>query len=433
MVCHDFPPTMVGGVLRPLKFAKYLPSFGWRPWVLTHRNSSPFLHDEGLLNELPKEAEVVTTEPYVPAFLVRWVRRRDTVASRLIEEEASHAPAASSVESLRRRIWSRAFMWARKYVFVPDRERLWKRTAVAEAGKIFASCKMDALYTTSPPYSVHLIGLAIKRRYGLPWIADFRDQWATNVGFNPFLKNPYRRWREQRMERRVVEAADWVVAVTEPAAEDFRSRYPQHASKICVLPNGFDEADFGSMDGVDQDRDKFRVRSFGSIGSGRRPDAVLQAFEGLRGSPVWRDLEVEFFGLFGYDQKPWREVLKDKVRFVRHIPHAEVAREMRKAGALFVFQCVRGSANFAVPGKLYECGRAGVPVIGVVEGGPTKDIIERYGLGQACYSEDASAIAGALQEAHAMWRRGARTQPAKDFFKVFDRKETTRNLAALLS
>jgi glycosyltransferase involved in cell wall biosynthesis len=421
---------MVGGVLRPLKFAKYLPSFGWKPLVLTHRNASPLLRDEGLLSELPEEAEIVTTAPYIPAFLVRWVRRRDTVASRLLEEAVSQA---SSVKPLRQRIWSKAFLLVRKYIFIPDRERLWKRIAVAEARKIFASCKVDALYTTSPPYSVHLIGLTLKRRYGLPWIADFRDQWATNVGFNPFLKNPYRRWREQRMERRVVEAADWVVAVTEPAAEDFRSRYPQHASKIRVLPNGFDEADFGSTDGAGQDRDKFRVRSFGSVGSGRRPGAVLQAFEGFRGSPGWRDLEVEFFGLFGYDQKPWREVLKDKVRFVRHIPHAEVAGEMRKAGALFVFQCVGGSANFAVPGKLYECGRSGVPVIGVVEGGPTEDIIERYGLGWACYSEDASAIAGALQKAYEMWRRGERTQPAKGFFEVFDRKEITRSLVALLS
>jgi glycosyltransferase involved in cell wall biosynthesis len=434
MFCHDFPPTMAGGVLRPLKFAKYLPGLGWRPVVVTHRDEMAPMTDDAMLAELPPQALVLRTPPYVPRLLLATARQSAPAPA----AGAAAAPARAGVAArLKRAVAGAGVSALRTYWLVPDRAVLWSRAALARAEAFLQTDRAHAVYTTAPPNSTHLLGLAMKRRHGLPWVAEFRDHWVGNEGYYPHLRHPYRRWREERMERSVVEAADWVVSATEPATRDLARRHPRHAAKFVTLSNGFDEADFAGSDGVPMDRETFRVRSFGSVGAGRPVEGLLEGLRRFAARNPDVPLRMEFFGQFGHDRQPWSEALGERVSWHGAVPHEQVPAGMRAAALLLVVQGAEqmgGSDTFAVPGKLFECARAGRPILGLVGSGPTRDLIERHGLGWTCPVDDAAGVEAILERGARAWRQGG-AEPsagADEFRRRFDRRSLTQDLVRLL-
>src|SRR5690349_6471236 len=67
IITYYWPPLGGSGVQRWLKFARYLPEFGWTPVVFTPENPSLPIRDESLVKQQPASLEVVRTpiwEPY---------------------------------------------------------------------------------------------------------------------------------------------------------------------------------------------------------------------------------------------------------------------------------------------------------------------------------------------------------------------------------
>src|SRR5512143_256797 len=71
IVTYYWPPSGGSGVQRWLKFVKYLPSFGWQPYVFTPENPSVEIRDESLLKDIPPEAEVIRLPIWEPYGLFR--------------------------------------------------------------------------------------------------------------------------------------------------------------------------------------------------------------------------------------------------------------------------------------------------------------------------------------------------------------------------
>ncbi|HSG99209.1 MAG TPA: glycosyl transferase, partial [candidate division Zixibacteria bacterium] len=59
LICYYFPPWGMGGVQRPLKFAKYLGEFGWDLTVLTAAGAAYYKTDDTLLTDLPQTVRVI--------------------------------------------------------------------------------------------------------------------------------------------------------------------------------------------------------------------------------------------------------------------------------------------------------------------------------------------------------------------------------------
>ena len=167
MVAYQFPPVGGSGVQRSAKFAKYLPLFDWEPVVLTRDAKKMILRDESLLKEIPAYIEIIRT----PA--------RDLT------------------------IFPSIFCKMGKFVawklLIPDGEVLWMKKAVDAAVRRVEMGDIKAIYTTSYPYSDHLLGLEVKKRFpGIPWLADFRDEWTNN----PYLlDNPHYTYRMKNQWR----------------------------------------------------------------------------------------------------------------------------------------------------------------------------------------------------------------------------------------
>ncbi|MGD1049406.1 MAG: glycosyltransferase, partial [Candidatus Krumholzibacteriaceae bacterium] len=221
MLCYHFSPAVSGGVERSARFARYLPEHGWTPFVVTtNRWGTPGGED----NRVLRVGELFRG------------RRRRAAGGGGTGTAAGPSPAAQA-RSARRAPFVR---FAEKWLLVPDKHVRWTAMALLPARGKLGRGGADAIYTTSPPASAHVLGLILKRLTGKPWIMDLRDPWTLEP-LNWYLRAGGARLSlERRIERICFGGADAIIATTEEAALEYRELYPGCAGRIHWIPNGFD-------------------------------------------------------------------------------------------------------------------------------------------------------------------------------------------------
>ena len=169
IVTYYWPPSGGGGVQRWLKFAKNLQEFGWEPIIYTPENPNVPVYDESLLSEIPKDITVLSQPIREPYKLARFFSGGN----------ASNRMGASGNAEKKPSFLQRMALWVRGNMFVPDARILWVKPSVKFLANWLESNPVDVIITTGPPHSMHLIGLALKRKNeNLSWAADFRDPWS---------------------------------------------------------------------------------------------------------------------------------------------------------------------------------------------------------------------------------------------------------------
>jgi len=322
--------------------------------------------------------------------------------------------------------------WVRATFFIPDARRYWKRPALAEAEKILRSEKIDLILSSAPPYTCHLIGMTLKRRHAVPWIADFRDSW---VGW---LSTPTRWWLPDRidrhLERSVLMHADRIVSVSNGVKKDLLSRNPKiPADKWSIIPNGYDGSDFDGITSTPQ-RDRFVLTYAGSLYGKRNPSTVLKAAESLIANhPEFREkLLIRFVGRVDPQYLDAFRKLGDAFEHVPYVPHRESLGHLLNASALLLVIDDAASASSIVTGKLYEYLRAAKPILAVAPGGEAADLIRGLGAGRVVSPDDPAAVEKTLLDWMRLWEAGKPIPCAsgRDIDR-FERKALTGELTAL--
>lgn len=410
VVAFHYPPDNSStGVLRTLKFTRYLLDHSWRSIVLTVPDALYHNRDERLLAEVPPEIEVVR----VPC---RDVKDQWGIRGRY--------PA---------------------WLAVPDRYGSWRRPAVQAGLEIIARNKIHALYTTYPVPSAHLIGLRLKRKSGLPWIADFRDPWAGGGGKG--IRYRVEAW----LESQVVREADLLLANTEVAREDFLARYPSLSpEKVVTLPNGYDEEDFPPELCQRPAAQPFTIVYPGSIDPlNRSPLPLIQAVGQLlstgRLSP--EGIRLHFLGAGAGLRQSW---FVDAVRAagLEHvvtgvegrIPYAESLKILAGAGLLVVLneplgparETELGYSRLMIPAKVYEYLRLGRPFLALCSEGAVPRFLDQFAAARWCAPTDIDGIADRIMTAKAVHDRGEVINIPPDDIAAFERRVLTAKLKALL-
>lgn len=420
-VTYYFPPSGGSGVQRSLKFAKYLPEFGWRPTVLTvrpERASWPD-PDPDSVADIPGGTPVERTGAWDPyAGYARLLRRKkqDVVTVGFTGE----AGAAS------RRRFAR---WIRANLFLPDARIGWVPFAAARAQKLLRQ-PFDAILTTGPPHSTHLVGLAARR--GTPWLVDLRDPW-TEIDFREALPmTAPARALDALLERRVLRRANGV-SVVSPGMQ--RRLVERGYAAPALIENGFDPADFAETPERGVAQDAFVVAHVGYMNRARNPEALWKALS----DPAldWPRLRLRFTGqvdsaVLASASASCAGVPVDALPYV---PHREAIARMREA-ALLLLSINRVPGAEGIPtGKLYEYLASGRPVLalGPVNGDAAR-ILEETGGGRLFDFEDAAGVRAFLRRHYEAWRAGAPMQGASpDRILRYSRREQAGRLAALLS
>jgi glycosyltransferase involved in cell wall biosynthesis len=331
------------------------------------------------------------------------------------------------------------------WLAVPDRYWPWYFAGVRAGTSAIRRRRLDALYSTFPQPTAHLIALRLKKRFGLPWIADFRDPWVE--GSMP----RWRRWLEGKMEGAVIRAADRVICNTPAMRRDFVERYPTvDSARFVTITNGYDEADFAQL--VPERIAKFQILHPGEINIVHRDPAGL--LRGVRcaldhGWLDQNDLQLTFLGAGSYGDSPrFRQELADlglqhAVEIV--VPRVPYQHALaRTAGADVVVllsenldgargEGVRSYTRLCVPAKLYEYLRLGRPILALVSEGSVKELLEQTRTGDPIPPMDIERIARALARYYAERSATPRgVQPAGAAVAVFNREHLTRVLARQL-
>lgn len=357
IITYYWPPAGGAGVMRWAKMTKYIAHYGWEPVVYTPSNGETGVFDESLLGEIPATTTVVKTpiwEPYTlyKAFLGR--KKKDKLYSGFINEKKK--------ASLSQRI----SVFIRGNFFIPDARMFWIKPSVKFLKKYLAENPVDAIISTGPPHSMHLIAEKVHRATGIPWIADFRDPW-TNIDFYQDLN--LSAWADRRhhtLELKVLNHASKIVTVTWRSRDEFRQLSGRE--DIVVIPNGFDDADFPPDQRGPLDED-FTIVHIGSMNKDRNPEVFWKATQqALEESTELRSkLKIRLVGPVDFSVRSSVENfgLQPYTEFIEFIPHDQAVKLQQQSQVNLLVINNSPNSRTIIPGKLYEYLGSGRPLLGV--------------------------------------------------------------------
>jgi glycosyltransferase involved in cell wall biosynthesis len=400
-ICYYFPPSGGPGVQRGLKFARYLPEFGWEPMILTVRENAHFpVRDESLLHEIPAGLRLQRTR--CPEFYGLY--------RGLTGQKHSAGLDITSQSETERKPLRRMLRWLRAAVFIPDGRAAWTPFAVRAGLRMIRDEGVDLVFSSGPPFTCHVIGRSLSRKSGLPWVADYRDPW-TEATFYP-RRPAFARALDARLEASCVREATRNVVVGETMAEEFRRRYPGiPRQRFVVIPNGYDEADFAGV--PYQAPPLFRITHTGSIFQTRAPEALLAAIARLaRDEEGFADSAR--LCLAGRLDEALRQRLHtrplDRVtELPGYLPHGDSVRLLRRSNLLLLLIGADARARGMLTGKLFEYLASGVPILALgPRDGDAARLIERTGAGWTLDPSQTTEIHGLLLS---LWREQKAAPP----------------------
>lgn len=417
IISYYWPPNGGAGVYRWLKMSKYLPEFGWQPVVYTPENPEVVADDPGLLKDVRAQVEVLKRPIAEPFSLYKRFTGR-AQDERVQTAFLSEKHAGGWKEDLA--------LWVRSNFFIPDARVWWVKPSIRFLKDYVKQHPVDAIISTGPPHSMHLIAQGLKRATGLPWIADFRDPWTGIDFYGQLSLTGWADRRHHRMEREVLAGADRVVTVSWSWAKDLEVLGAQHVE---VITNGYDRDDV-PQDPVPVD-DRFSLVHIGSMSATRDLPGLWKALAAIgQQDPAFRERFVlRFVGPVDHSvvESATAAGLGDHIERMGRVSHAEAMHQMQRARVLLL--PINDTPNSAgiLPGKLYEYLSVGRPILAV--GPSTADVTRVLGDAHPVFPY-------APDPAHHTRIRALfdRTTPfTGQGIERFDRRELARSMATLLS
>ena len=414
MIVPFFPPMAGGGVYRPLAFVRYLSRYGWDPTVVAPSADAYWIRDERLLERVPPSVPVVRTPIWSGQALLAWMRGG-----------RAHRAKRSS----------RGFGIARGAaagILVPDSYVGWYPGAMRAARRLLCDGAYDAIYSTSPPETSHLIGRALHRHSGLPWVADFRDPWINLHLLRP--PTPVHAALHRRLESSVCRHAS-VVVTTRWHEALLRDAYPE--ARVTRIANGYDAEEIDSLTTAAPTGDRFRIMHAGMLAQRRTVIPFLREVgRFLEKRPEARErLSVVFAGPRedANDRAVEELAMGDIVEFRGAMPHEDALREQKASHVLLLLKHDNPVYTGIVPGKLYEYIGLRRPILALGPSGEALDLVESLGRGETADSSQPGMVAERLERLYDHHRAGT-LEKHYDLSEhpELDRSLLTGALAALL-
>ena len=404
MIAYHFPPLRgSSGIQRTLRFVQHLPALGWEPIVLTAREHAYDETGEDLLAELPPNLHVIRA---------------------IAPNTARHLAIAGRYPAALAR---------------PDRWKLWAFFASLAGRQAIAELRPDAIWSTYPIATAHVIGASLQRSSGLPWVADFRDPMAQEG----YPSDPKTWDAFLAIESRAVSRAARCVFVTPSALSVYRERYgPEAAERFELIENGFDEASFAEIEGSRSIRDPLAAGRVTLLHSGivypseRDPTALFKALGSLRRRGELRPEDVGIRFRAPVHEEMLRalaiaEGLEDLIDVAPPIPYKDALAEMLRADGLLVMQAA--NCNEQIPAKVYEYLRARRPILGLADPkGDTGRTLIKAGVAHVGPLEDPAAIEQLLRHFVSDIRSGSAAVPSEAVLVEASRTRKSERLANLL-
>jgi glycosyltransferase involved in cell wall biosynthesis len=421
LLCYFYPPLAGGGVHRALGFTRWLPEHGWDCTVVCAGPEDYWVRDETLEGRVPPGTEVIR----VPggSALSGWLR----MARGLGRTRWGPAGQRSGAVFGGLRALS-------NWMLLPDSYVGWAARARRAAARRLERGDVAAVLSTSPPDSVHLAAAPLARRFGLPWIADFRDAW---VGLH--YRRPPTSWhraRQRELERRVLRGADLELAVTRTHADEIERDAAARPRRVVYLPNGY-EPDASPPESVRRDSEHFQLVFTGMLSLMPDAETLFEALHQLfaRRPEARRRIRVRIAGPFEveYEDRMVALGLKGIVELSGPVAYAE-ARALQRGADLLMLWTPSGCHN-CVPGKVYDYLDSGRPLLALIEpGDELANLVSRAG-GVRLAPGDREGLSAEIERRYLAWKeRSGVPEPAHrpEWLDEHARSSLSARLATLL-
>jgi glycosyltransferase involved in cell wall biosynthesis len=419
IITYYWPPAGGPGVQRWLKFVKYLPDFDVQPIVFVPENPTYPIVDSNLVAEVSDKAIILKTPIFEPYQLASFLSKNKTkkISSGIIPNQKKQS------------FLEKVMLWVRGNLFIPDARVFWVKPSVAYLEKYIRENEIDTIITSGPPHSLHLIGLELKQKMNLKWLADFRDPWTT-IGYHKSLRlSQYAAKKHKQLESQVLNSADTIIVTSKTTKAEFQALTTK---PIEVITNGFDveKVDKQSLD------TKFSLAHIGSFLSERNPKIVWESLVELCTEiPDFKShLEIKLIGAISQEVLDTIEQfgLNSFLNNLGYVSHAEAVAHQRKSQVLLLIEINSDETKSILPGKLFEYMVSERPILAI---GPKDsdfaEIITNTNSGVFFEYSEKAKLKQTIQEYYNQFLVG-KLQSHAVGLQQYSRKNLTQQLVALL-
>ncbi len=402
VITYYWPPSGGAGVQRWLKFSKYMPQSGIEPFILTvdPKYAAYPQKDPDLLKDISPGLEIYYTPS--PTGIFRAYRKLTG---------KSEVPYGGFVNESNPGFIQHILRFIRGNFFLPDARRGWNSYAIKAAIKIIENKKIDTIITTSPPHSSQLIGLKLKKKLGIKWIADLRDPWTNIYYSDKIFQTLPAKLINRQMESRVLNGADRVIATCNTTRDVFRSKREQSPENVITITNGFDPDDFDYGKIIPR---KFTITYLGTLAGNYDIEVFIKGIDHFNRKEK-ADVTLQFIGKS--DEKALaglREISNVYVELISYVSHRKAMEYLAGSAALLLVIPSDRKINEMIPGKLFEYLSSGRPVIAL---GPKESdagkILAETGGGRIFAGDEFKVLGEYLYELYKNFKGGHfETNPA---------------------
>lgn len=419
IITYYWPPAGGPGVQRWLNFVKYLRDFGVEPVVYAPENPEYPVSDSSFEREIPKGIKIYKQKIFEPYQLASIFSKKKTkrISSGIIQLKDQS-------------LLEKALLWIRGNLFIPDARKFWVKPSVKYLQQIIENEGIQTIITTGPPHSLHLIGMELRDRNPVKWVADFRDPW-TSIGYHKKLKlTKSSQEKHLHWESQVLNKADSIIVTSNITKQEFSKITNK---PITVITNGFD-----GVKGLSQTLDDtFTISHIGSLLSGRNPEALWQALKELteENADFKKELVLELIGVVSKDvlESINNHGLMAYVQLVGYVSHEKAIERQQNSQVLLLLEIDTNETKGIIPGKFFEYIKAERPILGIgPEGWEVAQMISETSTGNAFTFKDGKEIKDQLLN----WFRAYQKKDLyikSKYIDQYSRRELTAKLAKVIT
>ena len=415
IITYYWPPAGGSGVQRWLKFSKYLRDFDIEPVIYTIDNPSYPILDKSSESEIPKDLEILKQAIFEPNSMLSFFGGNNK------KESAGFLnPNPTFFGSI--------IQYIRANYFIPDARKFWIQPSVNFLSNYLENNHIDAIITTGPPHSMHLIGLELKNKLGIKWISDFRDPWTEIDYFQqlPLTKKATKKHHD--LEQEVLKKSDMVVVV----GETMKEKFLKHTKRIKVLTNGFDTIKTSLTQELDQ---KFSITHVGLMNSDRNPTILWEVLNEISNiNPDFKnDLRIKLIG--GIDDAVIQDLkvfVHEIIERIPYLDHKDVSKYQASSQVLLLSINEVPSAKGIITGKIFEYLQAKRPILAIgPEDGDAAMILKNANAGTIVGFKNKTALKATILNLYEDYKEGVLFVKSVNI-EQYHRKNITSQLAEVI-
>jgi len=427
LIANDFPPYVGrGNVMRILKFAKYLPSFGWQPFIICEEKDK--IEDKSLLQELSPNIKIFYIKRDTP-------HKKKKRYKKILANNNNLGIFKYLYYLSYRALIFNIYAFYMNYFLIPDKSIYWAEEILKHVNHLHKKYNFDLFLTSGPPFSIFKTGFYIKQILKIPWVLDFRDGWVGNPLYAD-VKKSFIQWRNKYIEKKAILSSDLNIFVTDPLREIYMKRYPDVAAQMSTITNGFDFDDIVNIDYKKRKKNTLHILYSGSVGGLRSPNPFLNSVLTSinENNELKEHLKITFLGRFIKNREYWQSQLKFVFQHIDLLPHKEALEKMAEADVFLILINPLEGGRTVMTGKIFEYLALQKPIFAVSNSCAATDLIKKFNIGYVADYFDEQGIKKQIFKIYDDFKNSQMNKKVDPgMLAQFDRKNLTKKLSEQLN